>query len=311
MARRNKTAVNVSTEATQMGYHPRYDLTMSQRNTGIFLPYFKGQRLRDFPQALDSILNSENVHYYDGVYHINDTSNYVQLVTNETLLKVHSKEMIEAVKRTGYFDTALYSAGGTVQAAQEILRGTIDNAFVFTGVGDHHAGKCFFWGMCYFNGAALAIAELREKGIKRFAIVDTDSHHADGTRDIFNHDKQVIHICFCSESYCDDKNNVDVNIPFYTNDEDYLQKVEVEMLPRIKHFKPELIFWEFGYDATQGEYGDRGLTADCHLEIAKLIKSAADAICQGKLITILCGGSGRKIATYIIPKIIAHMAETR
>jgi acetoin utilization deacetylase AcuC-like enzyme len=81
------------------------------------------------------------------------------------------------------------------------------------------------------------------------------------------------------------------------------------LLPPVKHFKPELIFWEFGYDATQGEYGDRGLTKDCHLEIARIIKSAADTICHGRLITILCGGSRRDLAAYIIPKIIAHMAE--
>lgn len=283
---------------------------MSPKKTGIFLPHFNGQRLKDFPQALGSILNGENIHYYDGVYRTTDASNYVHVATEETLLKVHSKKMIETVKGTGYFETASYSAGGTVQAAKEILKGTIDNAFVFTGVGDHHAGKCSFWGMCYFNGAALAIAELREKGVRKFAIVDTDSHHADGTRDIFSHDKQVLHACFCPESYTDDKNNIDIAIPHCTNDKDYLQKVETELLSRIKHFRPELIFWEFGYDATQGEYGDRGLTKDCHLEIAKIIKSSADTICQGRLITILCGGSRRDLATYIIPKIIARMAET-
>jgi acetoin utilization deacetylase AcuC-like enzyme len=280
-----------------------------KKKTGIFLPYFQGQRLKDFPQALGNILNSENVDYYDGVYRTSDSSNCVHAITEETLLKVHSKKMVETVKRTGHFETASYSVGGTVQAAQKIMTGAMDNAFVFTGFGDHHAGRDSFWGMCYFNGAALAIAELRERGMKKFAIVDTDSHHADGTRDIFIHDKQVLHVCFCSEGYTDDKNNIDIAISHCINDKDYLQKVEAELLPPIKHFRPELIFWEFGYDATQGEYGDRGLTKDCHLEIAKIIKSAADTTCQGRLITILCGGSRRDLASHIIPKIIAHLAE--
>jgi len=280
-----------------------------KKKTGIFLPYFQGQRLKDFPQALSSILNSDSVHYYDGVYRTTDASNYVHSVTEKILLKVHSKRMIDIVKRTGYFETASYSAGGTVQAAEEILKETIDNAFVFTGFGDHHAGRDSFWGMCYFNGAALAIAELRGKGLRRFAIVDTDSHHADGTRDIFGQDEEVLHVCFCSKSYIDDKNNIDITTPYCINDKDYLQKVESEFLPRVKDFRPEVIFWEFGYDATQGEYSDKGLTKDCHIEIAKLIKSAADTTSQGKLITILCGGSKRDLATYIIPKIITHMAE--
>jgi len=38
--------------------------------------------------------------------------------------------------------------------------------------------------------------------------------------------------------------------------------VEQEFVPRAMAFKPELIFWEFSYDATRGEYGDRGLTKD-------------------------------------------------
>jgi len=277
--------------------------------TGIFLPYFEGERLRDFPFALGDVLNQENVHYYDGVYVFENSEYYLQPVKKEILSAVHSKEMIYSVKRSGYFETALYSAGGTLQAAQEIFRGIIDNAFVFTGVGDHHAGRDFFGGMCYFNGAAIAIAALRKKGLNRFAIVDTDSHHADGTRDIFSQDPDVLHICFCHQDYCDDKGNIDVLIPHGTTDEYYLEKVKQALVPSINVHRPELIFWEFGYDATQGEYGDKGISKDCHVEIARIVKSMAEQVCQGRLITILCGGSGRQLAAYIIPRILAHMAE--
>lgn len=264
--------------------------------------------MSDFPQALTNILNEENVYYYDGVYR-GDSTYYIRPANEDTLLKVHSREMIDAIRRIGYFESASYSAGVTVQAAEEIQRGNIDNAFVFTGSGDHHAGRDYFGGMCYFNGAALAIATLREKGIKKYAIVDTDSHHADGTRDIFVQDREVLHVCFCYQDHRDDKCNVDITVPYRTNDEDYLQKVRQEFMPTAEAFKPEFIFWEFGYDATQGEYGDKGLTKDCHSEIAKIIKATADTVCHGRLITILCGGSRRDLATYIIPKIITILAE--
>ena len=82
-----------------------------------------------------------------------------------------------------------------------------------------------------------------------------------------------------------------------------------EFVLRVEVFKPEYIFWEFGYDATQGEYGDKGLTRDCHLKLARFIKEAADKVCYGRLITILCGGSGRVLATYTIPRIIDCLAE--
>ena len=279
------------------------------KRTGIFFAYFLGERLRDFPQALEGILDKENISYYDAVYDSGDGLCYVAPAPEELLLKVHSPAMVQRVRLTGDYESALYSAGGTVQAADKIYHGKIDSAFVFTSFGDHHAGRNFYGGMCYFNGAALAIAALREKGVRRFAIVDTDSHHANGTRDIFAADDDVLHVCLCYQDYLDEHNNVDVMIPYNTSDEEYLARMRQEFVPRAIAFKPEYIFWEFGYDATQGEYGDKGLTGDCHLELARLIKGVADEVCHGRLVAILCGGSGRALATYTIPRIIDCLAE--
>jgi len=279
------------------------------KRTGIFFTYFEGERLRDFPQALDGILDKENVSYYDAVYSSRDGLYYLEPVSEELLLKVHSQDMVREVKLTGDYESALYSAGGTVQAADEIWQGKINNAFVFTSFGDHHAGRDFYGGMCYFNGAALAITALKERGVRRFVIVDTDCHHADGTRDIFVNDEDVLHICLCHQDYSDNRNNVDVRIPSRTSDDEYLAKMKQEFVPRAVAFNPEYIFWEFGYDATQGEYGDKGLTMACHLKLAGLIKGVADGVCHGRLITILCGGSGRAVATYTIPRIIRCLAE--
>jgi acetoin utilization deacetylase AcuC-like enzyme len=279
------------------------------KRTGIFFTYFQGERLKDFPQALAGVLDKENVSYYDAAYGSRHGLYYLEPVSEKLLLKVHSQNIVQRVKLTGDYESALYSAGGTVQATNEIWRGKIDNAFVFTSFGDHHAGRNFYGGMCYFNGAALAITALKEKGVRRLAIVDTDCHHADGTRDIFASDDDVLHICLCYQDYLDNHNNVDVNIPYRTSDEEYLAAMRREFVPRVVEFEPEYIFWEFGYDATQGEYGDKGLTRDCHPKLARLIKGVADKVCQGRLITILCGGSGRALAAYTIPRIINCLAE--
>ena len=280
---------------------------MSKR-TGIFFPRLQGERLKDFPEALADILDKENISYYDGVY-TSDNPYYLKPAAEEMLVKVHSRDMVERVKRTGYHETALYSAGGTIQATLEILEGRIDNAFVFTGVGDHHAGRDFFGGWCYFNGAAVAIAMLKERGVKRFAIVDTDSHHADGTRDIFCHDKEMLHVCFCYQDYQDEYGNVDVAIPHGISDDAYVGKMEQEFCRRATAFKPEFIFWELGYDAIRGDYGDKGVSEDCPTRLAEVIKDTADTVCQGRLVTILCGGSSRRLASYIIPRVIKVLAQ--
>jgi len=279
------------------------------KRTGIFFAHFQGERLKNFPGALEGLLDKPGVSYYDAVYGSRDGLFYLKPVAERLLVKVHSQNMTESVKRTGDYESALYSAGGTVQAAEEIRRGNIDNAFVFTSFGDHHAGRDFYHGICYFNGAALAIAMLKEKKTKRFAIVDTDSHHGDGTRDIFRRDTGVLHICFCHQNYSDDYNKIDIQIPYDTPDDAYLAKMKEVFIPRVEAFKPEYIFWEYGYDATKGEYGNKGISRDCHIRVAELIKTAADEICKGRLIAILCGGSTRDIAAYTIPRIIAILAE--
>ena len=207
------------------------------KRTGIFLPYFQCERLKDFPEALAGILDKKNITFYDGRYQSTDIAYHLAVATENDLAKVHSETMIKQVRNTGLFETAIYSAGGTIQAGEEIFKGNIDNAFVFTGVGDHHAGRDFFGGHCYFNGAAISIARLKEKVTRRFAIVDTDSHHADGTRDIFQYDRDVLHICFCYQDYQDAYNNIDVSIPYGIKDEEYLDKFRGVFIPAIEALK--------------------------------------------------------------------------
>ena len=280
------------------------------RKTGIFYHYQQGERLCDFPQLLEGILDKPNVLLYDAIYPLKPKSDFdLEAATPDLLLQVHTPRMVEQVRKSIYYETALYSVGGTVQAAERIWRGDIDNAFVFTGVGDHHAGRDSFGGGCYLNGAALAIAHLRQSfGARRFAIIDTDAHHGDGTWDIFEADAEVLYVCFCGGGFRERNNKVNISVPWYTIDEAYLQQVASEFGPRARAFEPQLIFWNWGYDGTQGEYGDIGLSLDCHARLAGVIKGVAEEACQGRLVVVLCGGSSRRVASYTIPRIIRRLA---
>ncbi len=280
------------------------------KRTGIFFYYQEGERLRDFPQALDGILDKDNVFLYDAFYPLKPPSSFdLEPIPAEVLYQVHTPEMVERVRRSGAFEGALFSVAGTTAAALRIWRGEIDNAFVFTGYGDHHAGTDFFGGGCYFNGAAIAISELRKRfGVKRFAIIDTDPHHGNGTWEIFEADRDVLYVCFCSASPWGKKNKVNVQVPWSVGDEAYLRLVREGFLPRSRAFKPEAIFWNWGYDGTQGEYGDIGLSPGCHVRLAHELKAVADEVCQGRLIVVLCGGSRRDLARSLIPQVIRVLA---
>ncbi len=278
--------------------------------TGIFFHYQDGDRLRDFPEALEGILSRDNVRFYDAFYPLKPPSSFdIEPVPIEDVLAVHSRDMIERVRRSAAFEGALLSASGTVAAATRIWRGEIDNAFVFTGYGDHHAGKDSFGGGCYFNGAAIAIHHLRQGfQAERFAIIDTDAHHGDGTWEIFSDDTDVLYMCFCSGGYQGKNNKVNIQVPWRTSDEEYLKLVRNNFPPAAKAFKPQAIFWNWGYDGTQGDYGDMGLSPDLHAMLAREIKQTADQLCRGRLIVVLCGGSRRDLARQIIPQVIRALA---
>ena len=278
--------------------------------TGIFFHYQDGERLRDFPEALQGILSKDNVLCYDAFYPTKPPTAFdLEPISLDMVRRVHSPRMVEQVKRIHDFDGVMLSVSSTVAAARRMWSGEIDNAFVFTGYGDHHAGFDSFGGGCYFNGAAIAIREIRSRfGAKRFAIIDTDAHHGDGTWEIFQNDIDVLYVCLCSGGGYEKNNNVNVSVPWRVTDSEYVELIRKNFAPRVASFRPEAIFWNWGYDSTQGEYGDMGLSIGAHTLMARELKRTADDVCHGRLIVVLCGGSRRDMAHRLIPPLIRVLA---
>jgi acetoin utilization deacetylase AcuC-like enzyme len=283
---------------TGIFYHPSY----SRRS---YLTV--GARLADFPMALEGILKSDEVKLFEP-----------GPVPQELLLKVHTPDLIEGVKGDPLCSTAWHSAGGVVMAGEKIAEREIANAFAFIGAGGHHSGRSYFGGYCCFNDVALCIVDLREKyGLRRFAVVDTDAHHGDGTRDLFLTDPDILHICFCGMDY-ESPDGTKVDVSYYpprgslqgarSMDDAYFDLVAQHVPPRVRRFGPDLIFWYFGFDTHQGDYGDIGLTGPCYWNIAVLMRNLAEEVCGGRLSVVLGGGSHTRLATYLIPPIIERLA---
>ncbi len=189
----------------------------------------------------------------------------------------------------------------------------MDRAFAFIGAGGHHAGRDFFGGYCCFNDVAIAIAHLREKlGVRRFAILDTDAHHGDGTRDIVQDDPEVLHVCICAMRYISlDGTKVDVPAPWGGRDPDeaYVKTAEAAFADRVRSFRPDLMVWYFGFDGHEGDYGDMGLSLRAFVGLADFMVAAARDASGGKLLTVLGGGSRTDLATLIIPQVIRRLGE--
>ena len=227
-------------------------------------------------------------------------------VSEDLILTVHPQSVIDMVKSSGYFECSLYSIGSVLQATEQILKGNIDNALAIAGVGGHHASRTSFWGGCFFNIAAIAIQYARSNlGARKFAIVDTDTHHGDGTRQIFQDDEDVLHICFCWSN--SDKGSK-VCLPHCDSDSAFLQLIQNEVPYRLADFKPEMIYWVCGLDTHKDSYGTRKLTEDCYHKQAKILLEAADKICQGRLLVKIGCNAPAHVSEYVLPRLVDVLA---
>jgi acetoin utilization deacetylase AcuC-like enzyme len=288
------------------------------KKTGVFYhPSFsrrsyltRGARLEDFPGAIEHILARDNVTMYES-----------PPIEEEWILKVHTPDLIRGVEADTLCSTAWHSAGGVVLAGEKVCTGEIDNAFALIGAGGHHSGRNYFGGYCCFNDVVITITYLREvHNIRRFAIMDTDAHHGDGTRDLLRNDPEVLHVCCCGMDHVsEDGTKVDILAPGgYWGplskggediDQTYADKIKSEFYPLVMDFKPDLIFWYFGFDTHKGDYGSLGLSGRCYQKIARFMLQTAEEVTGGRLEVVLAGGSRTDIATNVIPPIIEILAD--
>lgn len=162
-------------------------------NTGVFFhnPYrgkewlVIGDKFQNFPGVMASQLALPNVTLFEP-----------KAVSEALLRKIHTPGFVQNLKQAWYAQGARLSVGGCVAAVEKILSGEIKNALVFTVAAGHHAERDSAWGGTYASCAGPAFVNAREKlGHKRFAILDTDRHHGNGTRDVFLRDSDVLHVC--------------------------------------------------------------------------------------------------------------------
>ena len=193
------------------------------------------------------------------------------------------------------FDSAMKSAGAVVEAIEALFAGQIRNAFCGVRPPGHHAGRHEARGFCYLNNVAIGALWAIHRGFaKRVAIVDFDVHHGDGTEEIVAGNPAIrFHSMFQWPLYPNrlmtpTPNNV-VMSPLEAGADGIA--LETVWLPSLEKFKHDLIMVSAGFDAhTEEPMAQLKMTEMDYARITRRLLDAADALCEGRLVSVLEGG---------------------
>jgi acetoin utilization deacetylase AcuC-like enzyme len=242
--------------------------------------------------------------------------------TDEEIGRIHPKSHIDKIKAlsaAGGGDAGLnarlgpdgwrivaLSAGAAIAAVEAVLGGRVRNAYALTRPPGHHAEPEQAMGFCLIANAPIAVEHARAtRGLGRVAFVDWDVHHGNGTETIYFEDPNVLTISLhqdrlfppgrggaeaigrgAGEGY-----NVNIPLPAGCGEGAYLYAVERIVLPSLEAFGPELIVVPSGFDA--GIFDPLGrmmLHGGSYRALTRLIKQAAEALCDGRLALMHEGG---------------------
>lgn len=118
--------------------------------------------------------------------------------------------------------------------------------------GFHHARRDLSHGFCLVNDIAIGLARLRQDGIhRRVLIIDLDLHQGDGNATVFAGDRETYTVSVHEESIFPipkTRSDLDIGLPAFTGDADYLVAVDEALAHACRHFTPEVIVYVAGSD---------------------------------------------------------------
>jgi acetoin utilization deacetylase AcuC-like enzyme len=198
--------------------------------------------------------------------------------TKEDLLRVHTPSYLDDLKTLRWTEGTIRSelpltheivnsyvlgAGGTILACEMALDKGIA---VHLGGGFHHAFSDRAEGFCYINDVAVAIRHLqKEKRIKKASVIDCDLHQGNGTARIFEGDPTVFTFSIHQENLypVKQKSDVDIGLPEYTEDVDYLEYLQNHIPKILDEESPDLVLYLAGADPfKEDQLGTLRLTKD-------------------------------------------------
>ncbi len=242
--------------------------------------------------------------------------------SEDELARFHTRAYLARVQAqsragTGYLDygdtpafPGVYEAAATVvgcmlEAADDILAGRIDRAFVPIA-GLHHARREAAAGFCVFNDLGVVIERLRQvHGVRRVAYVDIDAHHGDGVFYAFEEDPDLIfadihedgRYLYPGTGSAEETGRgpaagtkLNIPLPAGAGDREFFAAFEA-VASHVEAGRPEFILLQAGADSLAGDpITHLRYTPAAHGHAARRLARLADTHCRGRLLA--AGGGG-------------------
>lgn len=133
--------------------------------------------------------------------------------------------------------------------------------------GTHHALPDAGEGFCVLNDVAIAVGELRRRGLaSRFLVVDLDVHQGNGTAACLAADADAFTFSMHGEKNFPLRkvpSDLDVGLPDHTGDLAYLDALAMHLPRAIERSRPDLCLYLAGVDVVIGDrYGRLALTRE-------------------------------------------------
>ncbi|TLD70593.1 histone deacetylase [Phragmitibacter flavus] len=244
------------------------------------------------------------------------------MAEEEAILRCHSREYLEIVKRDGAAgrsdlrtgDTEISEAslgvgaragGGGVGAVEEVMAGQLRNAFCAVRPPGHHARPEQGMGFCLFNNVAIGARFAQAKmGAEKVFIVDWDGHHGNGTQDVFYEDGSVLFFSVhqapwypytgWAEEMGEGKGKgltMNAPLPGGSGMKQIGAILRDQVLPVAAKFKPDLVMISAGFDSRVDDpLGRFTLTDEDFAELTRELMGFADSYCDGRVVSVLEGG---------------------
>jgi acetoin utilization deacetylase AcuC-like enzyme len=226
----------------------------------------------------------------------------------------------------GGYEIASLSAGLAISALDNVLQGKLKNAYALSRPPGHHCLPDFPNGFCLLANIGVAIEAARNKGLgTRFAVLDWDVHHGNGTEAIFYERNDVLTLSIHQDhNYPLDQgdiadrgkgaglgHNINIPLPAGCGDATYLAAIDRIAVPAIRAFRPDVIIIACGFDASPFDpLAHMLVSANGFRQMTRRIMDLAAELCADKLVMVHEGGYSEAYVPFCGHAVVSEMASS-